>query len=458
MTHADALAALADDPDCGLTFDVSEKYMGDWIMRAGPEDAPLALARPKTTEAISRLLKLCNDHHIPVVPQGGLTGLTGAATPSKGALLIAMERMAGTTAVDAISHTITAGAGTPLQQIQEAADKAGLFFPLDIGSRGSCQIGGNLSTNAGGNRVLRYGMARDMVLGLEAVLADGTVISAMNCMMKNNAAYDLKHMFVGSEGTLGIITQVVLKLFPKPRSVAVALVAFDDYPMLERFLALTRSRLGGVLTAFEAMWNPFYTLATSLQKGAPPLATGHGCYALVEASASDDTADATLSALLEAGISDALLTDAALAQSLAHVQAFWAIRDASGEVSHIYSPIGNFDVSVPPARINAFVEECTRRLRAHWPDMAINWFGHVVDGNLHLMSGEFGDGILEEVDEVVYSTVRDYAGSISAEHGIGLQKRGHLSYSRTQAEIALMRQVKASLDPNNILNPGKVFL
>ncbi len=432
--------------------------MGDWLIRAGPDDAPLALARPRTADQVSALLAFCNDHRIPVVPQGGLTGLTGAATPSKGAVLISLERTAGVLALDKVSHTITVGAGTPLQRIQEAADAAGLFFPLDIGSRGSCQIGGNLSTNAGGNRVLRYGMARDMVLGLEAVLADGTMISAMNSMMKNNAAYDLKHMFIGSEGTLGIITKVVLKLFPKPASVAVALAAFSDYPTLERFLALTRSRLGGSLSAFEAMWNPFYTLAASLQPGSAPLATGQGCYALIETSSSDDSADRMLAELLEAGVEENLLADAVLAQSLAQAQVFWAIRDSSGEVSQRYSPIGNFDVSVPPGRINEFVEDCTGRLQAHYPAMAINWFGHVVDGNLHLMSGEFGEGNLEEVEEIVYGAVRDFSGSISAEHGIGLQKRGHLSYSRTPAEIALMRRLKDNLDPNGILNPGKVFL
>jgi FAD/FMN-containing dehydrogenase len=459
MTHTQILTALAAaHPDCGLTFDVGEKHMGDWIMRAGPEDAPLALARPKTTAQVSLLLATCREHDIPVVPQGGLTGLTGAATPSKGALLISMERMSNIIAVDPVSQTITVEAGVPLQRIQEAADAARLFFPLDIGSRGTCQIGGNLSTNAGGNRVLRYGMARDMVLGLEAVLADGTVISAMNSMMKNNAGYDLKHVFIGSEGTLGIITRVVLKLFPKPKSVAVALVAFADYPALERFLSLTRSRLGGALTAFEAMWTNFYALACSLQAQAAPLATNHGCYALVEASASDDGADTLLGGLLESALEGRMVEDAVLAQSLAQAQAIWAIRDSSGEVSQRYNPIGNFDVSVPTSAIQSFVEDCTKRLRTHWPDLAINWFGHVVDGNLHLMSGQFEAHELDELEEVVYATVRDFKGSISAEHGIGLQKRSHLCYSRSDAEIAMMRHLKASLDPKGILNPGKVFI
>jgi FAD/FMN-containing dehydrogenase len=459
MTHRQMLETFATElPDCGLTFDVEERYWSDWLMRAGPEDAPLALVRPKTTEHVSRILALCNEHRIPVVPQGGLTGLTGAATPSRGAVLISMERMGTVLEADPISHTIVAEAGAPLQRIQEAAEAEGLFFPLDIGSRGSCQIGGNLSTNAGGNRVLRYGMARDLVLGIEAVLADGTIIHAMNAMMKNNAGYDLKHIFIGSEGTLGIITRVVLKLFAKPKSVAVALAAFEDYAALERFLSLTRSRLGGTLTAFEAMWNPFYVKACAIRGGTPPLPIGHGAYALIEASSSDDNAEGLLGGVLETAIVDCLVADGVLAQSLAQAQAIWAVRDSSGEVALAYEPVGNFDVSVPTRQISTFVDDCTARLLDRWPQLDVNWFGHVVDGNLHLMAGGFEESDLHALEEVVYSVVREHNGSISAEHGIGLQKRAHLSYSRNAAEIAMMRQLKAAFDPNGILNPGKVFL
>jgi FAD/FMN-containing dehydrogenase len=459
MTHKTTLEALAlQQPDCGITFDVDAKYMGDWLIKAGPDRVPLALARPKSTADVSDLLACCHEHGIPVVPQGGLTGLAGGATPSQGALLISMERMGGVIAVDAVSHTITVGAGTQLQRIQEAAEEAGLFFPLDIGSRGTCQIGGNLSTNAGGNRVLRYGMARDMVLGLEAVLADGTVVTSMNEMMKNNAAYDLKHMFIGSEGTLGIITQVVLKLFAKPQSVGVALVAFPDYLALEKFLSLSRARLGGALTAFEAMWNSFYRTAVSLTNRPAPMSVDHNVYALVEASSSDENAEGLLTSLLEAAMIDDMIEDATLAQSVAQAQAIWGVRDMAGEVSLQYEPVGNFDVSVTTSRVDDFVKECSARMADRWDGLTTNWFGHVVDGNLHLMVGGFGADELHELEDVVYGTVRDFTGSISAEHGIGLQKREHLSFTRTPAEIALMKQVKASLDPKGILNPGKIFL
>jgi FAD/FMN-containing dehydrogenase len=458
MTHAETLQKLANElPDCGLTFDISDKHMGDWLWRATAAEAPLALARPKTTAEVSRLLAVCNNAGIPVVPQGGLTGMAGGATPVRGALLISMERMNRVEAIDPIGQTIRVEAGVPLQIIQDAADAGGFMFPLDIGSRGSCQIGGNLATNAGGNRVLRYGMARDMVLGLEVVLADGTIITAMNEMMKNNAGYDLKQVFLGSEGTLGIITRTVLKLFAKPRSVALALTAHADYPQLERFLTLTRAQLGGSLTAFEVMWPEFYAQGLARVGGAAPLPTGAGVYALIEASASDTVAEAQLAATLEAGLEAGVVEDATLAQSLTQADALWAIRDTSGDLSKDFDPIGNFDIGLPTSRILDFVTDCRARLEQRWPGVETHFFGHVVDGNIHLMAGHFAPGETLAFEEAVYDCARDYGGSISAEHGIGTQKRDHLNYSRSTAEIALMHRMKMSLDPRGILNPGKVL-
>jgi FAD/FMN-containing dehydrogenase len=453
-----ALEELADHcPEIGLSFDVSDKYMGDWLWRAGPDQTPMAVARPRTSAHVARLLAACNANQIPVVPQGGLTGLAGGATPVRGALLISMELMTKVEALDPVGQTISVEAGTPLQMIQEAADKAGFFFPLDIGSRGTCQIGGNLSTNAGGNRVLRYGMARDMVLGLEAVLADGTILTSMNQMMKNNAGYDLKQLFIGSEGTLGIITRVVLKLFAKPRSTALALTAHADYPQLERFLSLTRARLGGNLTAFEVMWPEFYERGLQRASGSPPLVGRAGTYALIEVSSLDDGAEAQLSSLLEAGLEAGCVEDATLAQSLAQTANLWTIRDTSGDLGVSFDPVGNFDIGLPVSSIHAFVRECRTRLEARWPNVQCFFFGHVVDGNVHLIAGNFPDGQTDELEEAVYDCTRDFGGSISAEHGIGTQKRDHLDYSRSAAEIQVMRKVKAALDPSGILNPGKIF-
>ncbi len=458
ISDAVSTALAAASADCDISFAVDAKYMSDWLVPAGPDDIPLALARPKTTDQVSQLLAVCNAHGIPVVPQGGLTGMAGGATPVKGALLISMERMNKTEAVDRVGQTITVEAGVPLQTIQETADAAGFLFPLDIGSRGSCQIGGNLATNAGGNRVLCYGMARDMVLGLEVVLADGTIITAMNKMMKNNAGYDLKQIFLGSEGTLGIITRAVLKLFAKPKTVAVALTAHSDYPQLERFLMQTRAHLGSALTAFEVMWPEFYAQGAARVGGSAPLLIGSGAYALIEVSASDDNAQGQLSALLEAGLEAGVVDDAVLAQSIGQAQNIWSIRDSSGDLSKSFSPVGNFDVGLETIRIHDFVTECRKRLEARWPGVRCYFFGHVVDGNVHLIAGDFAPGGTLAFEEVVYDCVRDFGGSISAEHGIGTQKREHLDYSRSAPEIALMRQLKSNLDPNNILNPGKVFL
>jgi FAD/FMN-containing dehydrogenase len=458
MTHRETLEALAARlPDCGLTFEVSDKHMGDWLMRAGPGDVPLALARPKTSAQVSELLRTCNEYGIAVVPQGGLTGLTGGAVPSRGALLISMERMVQIESVDAVAQTIIVEAGVPLQRIQEAADDAGLMFPLDIGSRGTCQIGGNLSTNAGGNRVLRYGMARALVLGLEAVLADGTIVSSMNRMLKNNAGFDLKQVFIGSEGTLGIITRVVLRLVPKPRAMAVSLASFADYPQCERYLALAREQLGDALSAFEVMWPEFYERACARKSGTPPLPVGAGAYALVEISTSDDSAQVQLERFLEAALEAGIVEDAVVAQSEQQTLAIWGIRDMGGELIQSYAPVGNFDVSVATSRIHSFVTQCRARLEAGWPGVATIFFGHVCDGNVHLIAGGFADDQLEPVELAVYEVARDHDGSISAEHGIGLHKRDHLHLSRTQAEIALMRRMKVAFDPGNILNPGKVL-
>jgi FAD/FMN-containing dehydrogenase len=448
------IAAFPDNPP---ETEVSEKYRGDWLMRAAPDVKPLALFRPRSTEEVSRALAICSEHRVPVVPQGGLTGLTGGTVPSEGALLISMERMAAIEEVDPVSQLIVVQAGVPLERVQQAADDAGMLFPLDIGSRGTCQIGGNLSTNAGGNRVLRYGMARAMVLGLEVVLADGTILSSMNRMLKNNAGFDLKQIFIGAEGTLGIITRAVLRLAPKPCAVATAMISLPDYPRVEALLALSRQYLGDALSAFEVMWPDFYTRAAARQSGPAPLADGAGAYVIIEVSTSDESADRQLGALLEGAIESGGISDAVLAQSVQQTRSLWAIRDMGGELISAYDPVGNFDISIATAGIGAFVTDCRARIEKRWPGTETIFFGHICDGNVHLIAGGFAEDQLEPVELAVYECARDHAGSISAEHGIGLHKRDHLDLSRTAAEIATMRALKASLDPLGILNPGKVL-
>ena len=439
--------------------EIGPRYRGDWMVQAAPDAEPLALALPRTTDEVSGILRICDAHAVPVVPQGGLTGLTGGGTPVRGAVLVSLERMHGVEELDPIASTITVQAGVPLQAVQEAADAAGLLFPLDIGGRGSCLIGGNISTNAGGNRVLRYGMMRDLVLGLEVALADGTVLTSLNKMLKNNAGYDLKQLFVGSEGTLGIVTRAVLRLQPKPASVGTALCAFTSFASVTAFLQHVRGALGPFLSAFEVMWPDFYTMAAATRGGTAPLPVGAAAYVLIESMGTDAARDpARFSAAIEQALEEGIVSDAVVAQSIADAGRLWAIRDASGELVQSLQPLANYDVSIETGRIDEFARACRERLKARWPAARTICFGHLADSNLHMFV-TVGETPFPEhdIDDVVYGAVRDWGGSISAEHGIGLLKRRFLGHSRTSAEIALMRRLKAALDPNGILNPQKVF-
>ena len=439
--------------------DIPERCFSDW-MTSAPRDHALALVRPRSTEEVSRFLKLCTQHHIPVVPQGGLTGLAGGAKPVKGCVLISLELMKAIEEVDIASSTITVQAGVTMQQVQEAALEHGLFYPLDLGGRGSCTVGGNLSTNAGGNRVLRYGMARDLLLGLEVVLADGTVLTNLNKMLKNNTGYDLKQLFVGSEGTLGIITRAVLKLSPSPRSTCTALCALQNYEEVLKLLTHVRTYLGSHLSAFEMMWPDFYERMTSgLPHLSKPLPYGHGAYVLLEAQGTSPDHDQAhfeqvLSDALEAGV----VQDVVIAQSESDVEKIWAVRDSSGEFRAVFWPHVGFDVSVPTGNLGKFVDDLKHRLHERWPETSTVFFGHVGDSNVHI-----GVKVCEgaqpehEIECFVYDVVRDWKGSISAEHGIGTLKRDFLELSRSPMEIGVMKSLKNALDPQWILNPGKIF-
>jgi FAD/FMN-containing dehydrogenase len=441
-----------------IGLEIEPRYLGDLMVRAKPQQMPLALTLPRTTVDVSTILKICHAHSAPVIPQGGLTGLAGGAAPVAGAVLMSLERMRAIIELDPIASTITVEAGVTLQAVQEAADAANLLYPLDIGGRGSCVIGGNISTNAGGNRVLRFGMTRDLVLGLEAVLADGTVITSLNKMLKNNTGYDLKQLFIGSEGTLGVVTRAVLKLFPKPLGTDIALCAFHTFDSVYDFLHRARAELAGSLSAFELMWPSFYAYATA-SRAAPPLPAGYAAYVLVESMGTDPERDtAHFSTFLERALEDNLVADAVLAKSIAETRTLWSIRDMSGELTEKLQPLSNFDVSIDTGKIYAFETDCLARLRTIWPSAETICFGHLADSNLHMfVKVEKTLFPAHHVEEIVYACVRDWGGSISAEHGIGLTKKPYLSYSRTADEIALMKSIKSVLDPRGILNPGKVL-
>ena len=434
-------------------------HFGDWMVKAEPADHPLAIVLPRTTEEVVDVLRLCTAQRIGVVPQGGLTGLAGGATPQGGAIALSLSRMRAIEEIDAAAATITVQAGAPLQSVQEAADAAGFLFPLDIGSRGSCAIGGNVSTNAGGNRVLRYGMTRDLVMGMEVVLADGTVLSNLNKMQKNNTGYDLKQLFIGAEGTLGVVTRLVLRLFPKPASLCTALCALPDYAAVLALLRRARARLGGNLSAFEVMWPEFYELATTAHGIRAPLPRGSAVYVLMDGMGSDQALDEpAFSALIEEALEAGEVEDAVISQSHRESREIWGLRDSVAQFGQSFDPQAGFDVSLPIGRMQEFIEDCKAALRTRYAPVRSLWFGHIADSNLHLLVKIEPDGPgKKEIDAIVYDRVRAFGGSVSAEHGIGLLKRAFLGYSRSPEEVAVMRRIKAALDPLGIMNPGKVF-
>ena len=454
------IASLVEllDPSTVLTgADISEKYHADW---SGADPCqPLALLKPKTTQQLSEIMALCHQHDQPVVIQGGLTGLAGGATPQSSEIAISLERMNGIEELDATAMTVTALAGTPLQVLQDAAEDRELFLPLDLGARGSCNIGGNLATNAGGTEVIRYGMTRSMVLGLEAVLADGTVINAMNKMVKNNSGYDLKHLFIGSEGTLGIVTRVVLQLQPKSRSSHTALCALNSYESVTKLLVELKRSLGSGLTGFELMWDSYYNKVLEvLPSLTSPFQENHTYYLLLEYKDNNQTlgAERFESALFEQ-LESGLIDDALIAQSHQDADKFWQIRDGIGELFQVLGPVSNQDVSLPLEQIGPFADDLAQRLKAKYNNIGVLLFGHIGDNNLHVCAYTGRDEDKARINEDIMLMIGEYAGAITAEHGIGVLKRDFLALSRTPSEIALMKTLKMAMDPKGILNPKRVI-
>ena len=453
MPISELLAELGDE--VVLTGDrIDARFQSDMSLTG--HIMPLAVIRPVTVEQVSTALAICNRYRQPVVPQGGLTGLAGGANPEQGNIGLSLERLTGIEELDTVAGTMTVKAGTVLEKAQLAAAEAGFMLAVDLGSRGSCQIGGNLSTNAGGIRVLRHGMTRDNVLGLEAVLADGTIITSLNKMQKNNTGYDLKQLFLGSEGTLGIITRAVLKLKPLPQSRVTALCALNSYVSVLELMDRARRDLSG-LSAFEVMWESYSSFNETAEN--VTLFTQTPAFSvIIEQDGRDDSdnrlgLETFLGACLEANV----IQDALMAQSEREARRFWSVRE--GVAMDRLLDLINFDVSLPIASIGYFAEACRQALEAAYPGCHNSYYGHIADSNLHIAVsvGSTDHDAVAEVDKIVYDIVRSFAGSVSAEHGIGLLKRDFLSYSRSPAELHLMRSLKKMMDPNGILNPGKVL-
>jgi FAD/FMN-containing dehydrogenase len=462
MTANDVLARLRDELPAGVILigdDAPPRNAADWSPL--PPQPPAAVARPATVEQVSRILSACDAAGIKVTPQGGLTGLAGGARPVEGGLALSLERMSGVIEIDEAASTATVWAGTPLEVIQKAAAERGLYFSLDLGARGSCAIGGNVSTNAGGNRVLRYGMARALVLGMEVVLADGTVVSNLGKMLKNNTGYDLKQVFVGAEGTLGVITRLVLRLHPLPACTHAAICGLADYDAVLRLLTAARRRLGPTLSAFEVMWEDYWGLATQRVPGVrDPLQSPHAMHVLVEAQGTDETVDgARFEGFLETLFEDGVVEDAALARSLGDVRDFWGCRDAAAEFRAVLGPHLSYDVSLAVGDMDRYAGAVRQGLAAEAPCAESVYYGHIADGNMHIVAWAPGADVQPEkaISGVIYRTISAFGGSVSAEHGIGLTKKPYLPLSRSAEELALMARIKRALDPNGTLNPGKVI-
>jgi len=440
-------------------------YVNDW--RDAFHGRARAVVRPGSTAEVASVVRCCAQQGAAIVPQGGNTSLCGGATPhaTGDEILLSLARLNRVRAVDPANATLTVEAGVVLTAVQQAADAAGLLFPLSLAAEGSCTIGGNLSTNAGGTAVLRYGNARDLVLGLEVVLADGRVWDGLKGLRKDNSGYDLKQLFLGSEGTLGIITAAVLELFPKARASVTGFAALAEVDSAVALLGELKQALGDRLTGFELVSRPSADLTRRIFPAVADPLPGHPWYALIQAD--DPAADSPLAAQLEAALATAVESgvalDATIAQSAAQADALWNLREHIPEAQRREGLNIKHDVSLPVSRVPAFLREAQVRLDAAFPGVRYVVFGHLGDGNLHY-NLTAPPGVAPEefrrdsprVHRIVYDLIAELGGSFSAEHGIGQLKRGELARYKSEVELELMRRVKQALDPGELLNPGKV--
>ena len=463
--HARLAGIVGDAHVLSATHDV-EPFLADW--RGRYRGRTLAVVRPASTVEVAAVVRLCADAGAAIVPQGGNTGMCGGATPDATGeeVVVSLTRMNRVRTIDKANATITVDAGAPLAAVQGAAAAAGFLFPLSLASEGSCTIGGNVSTNAGGTAVLRFGNTRELTLGVEVVLADGTIWDGLRGLRKDNTGYDLKQLFIGAEGTLGIVTAVVLKLFPAPRTRVTALAASMSIEGTIAILRTLKAALGDRLTGFELLSGFALALSRKHHPDSPDPLPGYAWYVLVQAD--DSAPEAPLVGLAEAALAGALedgsASDAVVAQSSAQAAGLWNLRENISEAQRREGPNIKHDISLPVSAIPAFLNECDAALMRAFAGARLVVFGHLGDGNLHYnLSGPEGDsaqefmGNGEAANRIVHDLVAKYGGSFSAEHGIGQLKRADLVRYKSPVELQLMRAIKIALDPRGLMNPGKIL-
>jgi FAD/FMN-containing dehydrogenase len=450
----DKIEAIVGEGGLLTGADVLARNPGVFMSTIGAD----AIVRPASCSQVSAVLRLCNAARQPVVVQGGMSGWVRATESKSGEIALSLERMNAIESVDPVNRTAVVQAGVVLETLQNHLEQFDLSFPLDLGGRGSCQVGGNAATNAGGMRVIRYGMMRDQILGIEAVLADGRIVSSMNRMIKNNTGYDLKQLFIGSEGTLGVITRLVLRLRERAKSSNTALISAHKFDQIAGLLRHMDGALGGLLSAFELVDNSFYRVNTAQDRHGAPLPPDKPFYAIIESLGPSQVRDTELFEDALARAAEAHLFDeAVIARSEKERAAIWNIREDLEHIVREFKPFYAFDVSLPVGDMELYMRRVTEALRKKWPSGSIAFLGHVGDGNLHIAIGAGAAEDRHAVESCVYLPLRDIGGSISAEHGIGLEKKPWFSISRSDDEIDVMRGIKQFLDPRGILNPGKIF-
>ncbi|WP_131196715.1 FAD-binding oxidoreductase [Lichenihabitans psoromatis] len=462
----DALTMLLDDPSLRVPAADLDRYSTDWSRDLS--GTPRAVVRPRTTADVASMVRECAARGLPIVPQGGHTGLVGGATPSKDGseVVISLERLNAIREIDPVNFSMTVEAGCILENIHAAAAAEDCLFPLQLSAQGSCQIGGNIASNAGGLNVVRYGMTRDLVLGLEVVLPDGRIWNGLRKLRKNNTGYDLKQLFIGSEGTLGIITAASLKLFPKPSQIETAFLAVDSPDQAVALFGRARRDLSDLLSAFELLPRRGVELALEVMPGLrDPLSGPSPYYVLMEVAASGLVhLKGLVETFLEGAVESALLSDGTLAANGAQAAEFWRIREGIIEAQARRGRHLRTDVSVPISSLTTFLDAAHADLLRAEPDVLPLAYGHLGDGNIHFnvvppsgLSEADKTALLHRCEVVIFGLVDRLGGSISAEHGIGRVKRAAFQERSAPLDLDLLRRIKAVIDPNRLMNPGRMF-